>query len=132
MGTPRERRPPNLPKYVRACAAEVARETRAAQEAWLRGLKPEQVLDVVLRWDRPGAASMLDRLSFRQRNDLVKSIIRLLGQRGMVVSMDLDSEPKNYLLWLMWYAFRLHMEEPAAKRLVEGSETPTGLITVVC
>ena len=118
-----------MPKYVRACAAEVAREkTIATREAWLRGLKPEEVLDMVLRWDRSGAASMLDRLSFRQRNDLVKSILRLLAQQGVVVSMDLSSEPKNYLLWLMWYAYRLHMEEPAAKRLVENSETPTGLI----
>jgi hypothetical protein len=128
VGTARESRPTDLPQYVRTCAAEVARETRAAQEAWLRGLKPEQVLDVLLRWDRPGAASMLDRLSFDQRNELVKLILQHLDRQGIAVSLVLNNEPKNYLLWLMWYAFRLHLEEPAAKRLIEDRETPTGLL----
>jgi hypothetical protein len=43
--------------------------------------------------------------------------------------MSLDSEPENYLLWLMWYVFRIHMEEPAAKKMLAAiQDTPTGLI----
>jgi hypothetical protein len=40
-----------------------------------------------------------------------------LGHERII--MRLDAEPSDHMLWLMWYVFRLHMEEPAAKTLGE-------------
>lgn len=120
-------RPPNFPEYVRACVAEVVQETKAEQEKSLRELKPQQIYDMVSRLARPGAASVLDRLSFHQRNGLVKLIHGQLGHKG--TRMWADREPEDHALWLVWYAFRLHMEEPAAKKMLrEDQDTPTGLM----
>jgi hypothetical protein len=120
-------RPRDLPRYVQDCVAEVVRETRADQERRLRTLKIQELYDTVSRLSRAGAASVLDRLSFRQRNGLVELILRRLGHERIV--MRLDSAPDDHRLWLMWYAFLLHLEEPAAKNmLVEDRDTPTRLI----
>jgi hypothetical protein len=129
INTAQIRRPANLPGYARACAAEVARQKRAAQEARLRELKAEEILTVALDLGRPGAASVLDRISFNQRNVLVELILRRLDHKGMVMSLDLDHEPKDYLLWLVWYIFNLHVETAAAQGLLNaGKKIPTELI----
>jgi hypothetical protein len=46
-----------------------------------------------------------------------------------MVSMDLASEPKNYLLWLIWYVIHLQVNEPSAQDLLtRHPDTPTNLI----
>jgi hypothetical protein len=127
VSTARDKRPANLPKYVQECAAEVARQDRAEQEARLRGLEPEQVLNLLLPSDCVGAASLLDRLSFGQRNALIKLILSRLGYEGILM-LPLGPEPDEHLLWLLWYAMRLHLDEPSAKKLLaEDQDTPVGL-----
>jgi hypothetical protein len=133
IDTAQKRRPANLPRYARACAAEVARETRAAQEARLRELKAEEIFTVALDLGRPGAASLLDRISFDQRNALVELILDNLAQKGLTASsglnLSLDREPSDYLLWLVWYIFNLHVEEAAAQGFLSADKKiPTELI----
>jgi hypothetical protein len=38
-------RPRDFPRYVQGCTAKVARETKSAQEAALKELEPQQILD---------------------------------------------------------------------------------------
>jgi hypothetical protein len=115
--TAADTRPRDFPRYIQDCVAEVARETQASQEKNLHALEPQQIYDRVSRLSRLGAASILDRISFHQRNGLVELILRRLGHERII--MRLDAEPSDHMLWLMWYVFRLHMEEPAAKTLGE-------------
>jgi hypothetical protein len=127
LDTATDTRPPHLPSYVQDCVAEVVQETRTDQEKYLRELKPQQIYDMVSPLSRLGAASVLDRISFHQRNALVELILRRWGHKRIL--MRIDSEPDEHLPWLIWYAFRLHMEEPSAKKLLaEDQDTPTGLM----
>lgn len=124
LATAADKRPPDFPKYVQDCIAEVVRETRADQEKRLQQLEPQQVYDIVSQLSRFGAASVLDLLSFEQRNGFIALIQQRLGEGAFKVSLAL--EPKDDLLWLLWYAFRLHAMEPTVRQLLgDDKETPT-------
>lgn len=120
----------SLLKHVKDCTAGVLKEAETDQREKLRRLPPEQLLDVVLSLSRPCAASILDRASFDQLSNLVVELVRRrLVNNGATISLDLENEPEDALLWLLWYIFRLHAEEAGARGLLaKGQETPTVLL----
>jgi hypothetical protein len=116
--------------HVKDCAVEVLRETEAYQQEEARQLTPEQVVEMCTKRSRQYMAFVLEHLSFDQRNGLVVELMRRrLGPNGMGLSLDLGNEPEDGLLWLLWYIFRLHVEEAAASGLLaKDQETPTVLL----
>jgi hypothetical protein len=127
LQTATDARPPHLPSYVQDCVAEVVQETRADQEKSLRELNPQQIYDMVSPLSRLGAASVLDRTSFQQRNALVELILRHLAHKRIL--MRLDTEPDEHLPWILWYVIHLQMNESFAQDLLTlHPDTPTNLI----
>jgi len=102
--TAREKRPAHLPKYVQDCAEAVAKETTAGQEAWLKGLTPEQILNIATMLPRRQAALVLDRLSLPQLAALMELVHRHRGEERTRIRLTLEHEPDDSLLWLAWYA----------------------------
>jgi hypothetical protein len=114
--TAQDRRPEYLPKYVQDCAEEVARETTASQEAWLKGLTPEQILNIATMVPRRQAAFVLDRLSLPQLDALMELVHRRRGEERTEIRLTMEPEPKDTLLWLAWYAARLIAKDQLLER----------------
>jgi hypothetical protein len=130
IGTAKEKRPTDLPKYVRECSAEVAREAKVEQYAKFRALNPEQILAMILRLSRLGSALLLDRLSLKQRNALVELIHRRTGGQHVQLRLGDEHEPEDVRLWTIWYVGRLHTLEPQARKAFtkEGRPSVTCLL----
>ena len=106
-------------EYVKASAAEVFEEIKAEQKKWMQQREPSAILRLVLAQpSRTKAAFLLDLLTFRQ----LCRVLELLkaGLRGKIAGLRLGSkhEPKDGLLWLIWYVGRLCAIEPAVRRLL--------------
>jgi hypothetical protein len=114
--TAQDKRPDHLPKYVQDCAEAVARETTAGQEAWLKGLTPDQILNIATMLPRRQAALVLDRLSLPQLDALMELVHRRRGEKRTEFRLTLEHEPKDALLWLAWYAARLIFKDQFLER----------------
>lgn len=117
--------PPDLPRHVQVCVEAVVKETRAARETKLKELTSQQVYDLVQKLSRLGAASILHRLSFGQRQDFIAFIQRQVVDTYRL-SLACEDEPEDYALWLLWYVGRLHAMDPTVRQLLD-KEVPTVL-----
>jgi hypothetical protein len=126
LDTLADTRPSDFPKHIRACTAEVTVRARERQEAEIDALTPQQIYDKVVSWPRPGAASLLDRLSFDQRTGLIALIIKRADTIPPAGALGLREEPEDHQLWLVWYAARLQLLQPSVRHLIETDpNTPT-------
>ncbi len=116
--------------HVKYCAIEVLRETESEQQKW-QSAAPKQLLDMMLLLSRSDAASILTRLPFDQRNDLlVESLRRMSVDKEQARSVGQTREAEDDLLWLVGYVGHLHVEEPAVKDLLTKSCGGTTVIRI--
>ena len=115
----------NLLHYVKRCVGDVLREREAEQRNRLRQLTAEQALGIATRLPRDQAAFVLDRLSQRQRHALIELVHRHKGGEGRrEISLNPRHEPKDALLWLVWYAARRNAEHPLIERASTRENRP--------
>ncbi len=117
-----EQRPEHISEHVKISISNTLADERDKHIARLRKLPPEDVAATVLEMvkcdARYAATVILDHLTFRQLC-LVLELLRI-HLRGKVAGVWLGSEhePKDGLLWLVWYAGRLCAVEPNVQQIL--------------
>jgi hypothetical protein len=106
-------------------------EHQEREIARLQGLKSADLVPALLSASRSNAALILDHPSFRQRHDLLALLKEHTERESIHLRLGLEYEPKDFSLWLIWYAARLQVIEPAIECVfTEDKRTPQTFLTI--